>query len=81
MGKSNNRSIKPGARVEWMTSQGETRGTVKKKLTSSTNIKRHKVAASPDQPQFLVESEKSGKTAAHKPQALKQIEKPKRKKK
>lgn len=64
-------NLKKGDKVEWETSQGTTSGTVKKKLTSETKIKGHKVAASKDNPEYLVESEKSGKQAAHKPEALK----------
>ena len=64
-------NLKKGDKVEWETSQGTTRGTVKKKLTSETKIKDHKVAASKDNPEYLVESDKSGKQAAHKPEALK----------
>ncbi len=60
-----------GDKVEWSTPQGKTEGTVKKKLTSPTSIKDHKVAASKDNPEYLVESDKSGKEAAHKPKALK----------
>jgi hypothetical protein len=59
-----------GDTVEWNTPQGKTRGTVKKKLTSSTEVGREKVRASEDDPRYLVESEKSGKEAAHKPDAL-----------
>jgi hypothetical protein len=44
---------------------------VKKKLTKPTDIKGHHVAASADDPQYLVESEKTGAEAAHKPEALK----------
>ncbi len=62
--------FKKGDKVEWETSQGTTQGVVKKKLTSATAIKGHKVAASKDNPEFLVESSKSGKEAAHKPEAL-----------
>lgn len=65
------KEYKGGDQVEWMTSQGKTSGTVKKKLTSKTKVKGHKVAASKDNPEYLVESEKSGKKAAHKPEALK----------
>lgn len=64
-------NLKKGDKVEWETSQGTTSGTVKKKLTSETKIKGHKVAASKDNPEYLVESDKSGKEAAHKPEALK----------
>jgi len=63
--------LKTGDKVEWETSQGKTSGTVKKKLTKPTDIKGHTVAASADNPEYLVKSEKSGKEAAHKPAALK----------
>jgi hypothetical protein len=62
--------LKPGDPVEWNTPQGRTSGVVKKKLTRATDIKGHHVAASPDNPEYLVESDKSGGQAAHKPQAL-----------
>lgn len=64
-------NLKKGDKVEWETSQGKTSGTVKKKLTAPTDIKDHHVAASKDNPQYLVESEKSGKEAAHKLESLK----------
>lgn len=66
--------FKKGDRVEWKTSQGKTTGVVKKKLTSPTDIKGHHVAASEDNPEYLVESDKTGKEAAHKPDALKKVE-------
>jgi hypothetical protein len=65
--------LKKGDRVEWETSNGTTTGTVKQKLTEPTDIKKHHVAASEDNPQYLVESEKTGKEAAHKPESLKKI--------
>ena len=46
--------LKAGDHVEWETSQGKTKGTVKKNLTAPTKIKGHKVAASKDNPEFLV---------------------------
>ncbi len=61
---------KPGERVRWKTSQGETRGKVVKKLTAPETIKGHHVQASPDNPEFLVESSKTGAKAAHKAKAL-----------
>lgn len=60
------KSLKPGDRVKWDTSQGETTGKVVKKQTSRTKIKGHTVAASKEKPQYIVESEKTGKRAAHK---------------
>jgi len=65
------KSFRKGDRVEWETSQGTTRGRVEKKLTSPRKIKDHEVAASAANPEYLVTSEKTGKQAAHKPEALK----------
>lgn len=65
------KSLKPGDKVSWATSRGETDGTVVKKQTTPTKIKGHTVAASEDNPEYIVKSDKSGKTAAHKPDALK----------
>ena len=64
-------TFKSGDRVRWNTSQGETKGKVVKKLTAIATIKGHKVKASPDNPEFLVESTKTGAKAAHKAKALK----------
>ena len=66
--------LKKGDKVEWKTSQGKTQGEVKEKLTSPTDIKSHHVAASEDNPEYLVESDKSGKEAAHKPKYLQKIQ-------
>ncbi|MBW4487134.1 MAG: DUF2945 domain-containing protein [Trichocoleus desertorum ATA4-8-CV12] len=66
--------FKKGDSVEWNTAQGKTQGEVKKKLTSPTEVKGHSVAASQENPEYLVESEKTGKQAAHKPAALKKVE-------
>ncbi len=62
--------FRQGDTVEWNTPQGKTRGTVKKKLTSETQVGGQKVNTSEDDPRYLVESEKSGKEAAHKANAL-----------
>lgn len=59
-----------GDAVAWNTSQGKTRGTVERKLIKPMDIKGHHVAASKDNPQYLVRSDASGELAAHKPDAL-----------
>ena len=59
--------------VEWNTPQGKTRGKVKRKLTSFTQVGGQKVNASEDDPRYLIQSEKSGKEAAHKPDALTKV--------
>jgi hypothetical protein len=66
--------FKKGDKVEWNTSRGKTIGEVEKKLTSPTDIKEHHVAASKDNPEYLVKSDKSGKEAAHKPESLEKVE-------
>ena len=63
--------FKAGDKVTGESSQGTVHGTVKKKLTSHTTIKGHEVAASPENPEYLVVSDKTGAEAAHKPSALK----------
>lgn len=64
------KSTKKGDAVEWDSSGGHSTGKVVRKLISPTKIKGHKVAASKDDPQYLVKSDKSGAEAAHKPGAL-----------
>jgi hypothetical protein len=66
--------LKKGDRVEWNTSQGKTRGEVERKLTSETQIQGHKAAATEEDPQYLVKSEKTGAEAAHKPDALRKLD-------
>lgn len=70
-------SLKPGDRVEWKSSQGTVKGAVKKRLVKPIEIKGHHVAATPENPEYLVESEKAGAQAAHKPGSLKKVAKKK----
>lgn len=65
--------LKTGTKVSWKTSQGKTTGKIVRKQTRATRIKTHKVAASKDNPEYIVESAKSGKRAAHKRSALKRV--------
>ena len=62
--------FKKGDKVTWSSHGGEAHGEVVKKLTAEMEIKGHKVAASKDDPQYLVKTDK-GAEAAHKPDALK----------
>lgn len=63
-------TFKAGDKVQWHSPQGTVHGTVKKKLTAPTEIKGHHVAASKDNPEYLVVSDKTGAEAAHKASAL-----------
>jgi hypothetical protein len=61
---------KAGDHVSWKSHGGEAHGKVVRKATCRTRIKSHTVAASKDNPQFIVETDE-GKRAAHKASALK----------
>jgi len=63
------KSLKAGDKVSWSSHGGSAHGKVVRKLEEPTTIKGHKVAASSDNPEFLVETDE-GKRAAHKPGAL-----------
>jgi Hypervirulence associated proteins TUDOR domain len=62
--------FKEGDKVQWESAQGTIKGVVEKKLTQPIDIEGHHVAASKDNPEYLVKSDKTGKTAAHKPESL-----------
>jgi hypothetical protein len=59
-----------GDHVTWNTPQGKTTGKVVEKKTKDFQFDGQHFTASDDDPAFLVESEKSGKRAAHKGSAL-----------
>lgn len=63
------KQLKAGDKVSWKSHGGKAEGKVVRKLTSPTQIKGHKVAASKDNPEYLVETDE-GKRAAHKAGAL-----------
>lgn len=63
------KALKAGDKVSWKSHGGEAHGKVVRKLEKATTIKSHKVAASKENPEYLVETE-DGKRAAHKPGAL-----------
>ena len=69
------KSFKKGDRVAWDTPQGKTTGKLVEKLTSGKWVgnpgqKGTRVSASEDDPRYVVESDKTGKRAAHRPEAL-----------
>jgi hypothetical protein len=65
--------FKQGDRVKWQSHGGEAVGRVKRKITSDTEAAGRQVRASEDEPQYLVESEKSDGEAVHKPEALERV--------
>lgn len=62
--------FRKGDRVAWSSPGVETEGVVEKKITSDTEAAGRTVRATPDEPQYLVRSDKSGGEAVHKASAL-----------
>jgi hypothetical protein len=62
--------LQKGDHVRWKSHGGTAEGTVQRKITKDTEASGRTVRASEDDPQYEVESEKSGRTAVHKPSAL-----------
>jgi hypothetical protein len=62
-----------GDRVSWNTSQGRTHGAVVERKTGDFEFDGQKFTASPNEPAFIVESEKTGARAAHKGSALRKL--------
>ena len=70
MSKVQDQTFKRGDKVSWNSSGDVVHGTVVKRLTEPMDIKGHHVAASKDNPEYLVKSDASREEAAHKAGAL-----------
>lgn len=64
-------ALKKGDEVQWNTSRGKTHGKVTRKVTGEAKAGGHQAKASEANPEYEVRSDKSGRTAIHKPDALK----------
>lgn len=64
-------SISKGDKVSWNTSQGSTHGKAVEKKTKDFTFDKQDFKASQDDPYWIVESDKTGKQAAHKESTLK----------
>ena len=63
-------ALSKGDTVHWNTSQGKTTGTLVQKRVSDFEFDGQTFKPTDDDPYWIVESEKSGKRAAHKESAL-----------
>ncbi|MDX3453839.1 DUF2945 domain-containing protein [Streptomyces sp. ME02-8801-2C] len=61
-----------GDKVSWKSHGSTAEGKVERKITKRTKAAGREVDASREDPQYEVRSAKSGKTAVHKPSALRQ---------
>lgn len=64
------KKLAKGDEVSWSSHGKTVPGKVKKKITGRAEVAGRTVDASEDEPQYEVESEKSGRNAVHKPQSL-----------
>ncbi|RZL77748.1 MAG: DUF2945 domain-containing protein [Rhodococcus sp. (in: high G+C Gram-positive bacteria)] len=67
---THDKKLRQGDEVEWKTHGTTTSGTVEEKITEDTEAAGRTVRASEDDPQYRVVSDKSGRDAVHKPDAL-----------
>lgn len=67
---SRNGDLGKGDEVSWRSHGGKARGKVKRKIAERTQTSGRTVDASKDEPQYEVESDRSGRSAVHKPDAL-----------
>ena len=62
-----------GDRVEWNFRGHTVTGRVRKRLVERTEVSGQVVAASKDDPRYLVRSDKSGRETARRPEALRRL--------
>ena len=63
-------AVNKGDKVTWQSHGQTVEGKVEEKITSRTEAAGRTVDASEDEPQYKVKSDKTGKEAVHKPEAL-----------
>lgn len=67
-------AFKVGSHVEWNSEAGRVRGKIKKKVVSEIKFKGYTVHASKEEPQYLIESDKTDHMAMHNGSALKVVD-------
>ena len=65
--------FKRGDRVEWNVRGRAVRGKVRRRLTKRTEVAGRAVAATPDDPRYVVRSEKSGAETTRRAAALRRV--------
>ena len=70
------RAFRIGDRVSWNSEAGRVSGIIRKKISSPIQFKGYTVRASKQEPQYLIESDKTDHLAMHKGSALRKIRRP-----
>jgi hypothetical protein len=66
-------NFKRGDRVEWNFRGRTVRGKVRRRLTKRTEVAGQVVAATPEDPRYVVRSDKSGAETTRRPAALRAV--------
>ncbi len=69
------RDFKRGDHVEWNSEAGRVRGTIQKKVTKEIIFKGYRRHASPEDPQYIIQSDRTDHLAIHTGSALRKIRK------
>ena len=64
-----------GDHVEWNSEAGRVRGTIQRKVAREITFKGYRRHASKEEPQYVIQSDKTDHLAIHKGSALKKIKK------
>ncbi len=70
------RDFEVGDHVSWNSEAGRVSGIIRKKITSPMRFKGYTVRASRDEPQYLIESDRTDHMAVHKGAALRRLRSP-----
>ena len=70
------RTFKVGDHVSWNSEAGRVSGIIRKKISAPIQFKGYTVRASKEEPQYLIESDKTDHLAMHKGSALRKLRGP-----
>jgi hypothetical protein len=68
------RAFKIGDHVSWNSEAGRVSGFIRRKVRAPVEFKGHTVRASREEPQYLIESDKTDHLAMHKGSALRKLQ-------
>jgi hypothetical protein len=69
-------AFKVGDRVSWNSEAGRVSGIIRRKISAPIKFKGYTVRASREEPQYLIESDKTDHLAMHKGTALRKLRSP-----
>ncbi len=67
------REFQVGDHVSWNSEAGRVSGIIRKRITAPIRFRGYTVRASTDEPQYLIESDKTDHMAMHKGSALRRL--------